>query len=734
MMLNCVDSQTPSPSHNRFPREFDPRDTASYYPETGSSSSETTKIRRDSSARGFDFLSAPRASGELGWLGHYRVLELVGEGGMGLVFRAEDSLLSRPVALKVIRPELAHNPVVAERFSREARATAAITNDHIVRIYQVGRENGVPYLAMEYLRGMSLAGWLDRGHKPSVEVMLRVGREIAAGLSAAHKVGLIHRDIKPANIWLEAPWGRVKIVDFGMARSEREDVEITRSGAVMGSPAYMAPEQARGETVVASSDLFSLGCVLYRLATSRLPFDGDSVMAVLTSISTETPVPPLDLNDTIPAGLSDLIMRLLHKIPEARPVSAEAVVKELRVLERALHSDRRSAEFPAPGQPPTMDAVAIGSQSPHTSAPATGSSGMATGRRARWRAVTVAAVLTVLAGTATIVFVSASHRGAESEARIAAAVPAARAPEPAPPATNTERAIGSADRPGSPRVPDVEAKPVELATIDVPRAGLTMERDLAPAAKALPPVKSSGGKITTEASETEATKANTTVSEVVRDARLVPENPHWGDAIDPDRDSQFDLVSHERTLRIAIPGKSHILSAEIGRVNAPRVLREIKGDFDITVRVAGATHPGGKPTTSAYPPYHGGGLLIWQDPDNYIRLEIAADFQHGKVRPYVNFEQRKDGLLASSSGILNPDGSSFLRIKRRGEEIYASFGPDRFRWTAFAPLAAKLSDRLMVGVVAINSATKPLTVEFDGLEVLERPAQGADPKADIPKP
>ena len=180
-----------------------------------------------------DFLSSPRAAGELGWLAHYRVLRLLGEGGMGMVFLAEDSLLSRPVALKVIRPEIADTPGIAQRFMREARATAAIKHDHIVTIYQVGQENGIPFMAMEYLKGISLDEWLDRGHRPSVEIVLRIGREIAAGLSAAHRRSLIHRDIKPANIWLEAPSGRVKILDFGMARSEREDVEITSTGAVM---------------------------------------------------------------------------------------------------------------------------------------------------------------------------------------------------------------------------------------------------------------------------------------------------------------------------------------------------------------------------------------------------------------------------------------------------------------------------------------------------------------------
>ena len=227
-----------------------PEETGSYPPAASWPAAMNVSRGPSTSHQRNDLLCPPRAAGEIGWLAHYRVLRLLGEGGMGLVFLAEDSLLSRPVALKVIRPEIADASGIALRFTREARATAAINHDNIVTIYEVGQENGIPYLTMEYLKGISLAQWFDRGHCPSVEVVLRIGREIAAGLSAAHRNSLIHRDIKPANIWLEAPSGHVKILDFGMARSQREDVEITRSGAVMGTPAYMAPEQARGELVV----------------------------------------------------------------------------------------------------------------------------------------------------------------------------------------------------------------------------------------------------------------------------------------------------------------------------------------------------------------------------------------------------------------------------------------------------------------------------------------------------
>ena len=153
-----------------------------------------------------EFLDPPRTPDELGWLAHYRVRRVLGEGGMGLVFAAEDTQLLRPVALKVIRPELSASSQITQRFMLEARAMAALKHDHVVTIYQVGQHRDVPFLAMEYLQGMSLhAGW--RGAQPSLDLVLRLGREIAAGLAAAHRRGLIHRDIKPANIWLEVPPG-----------------------------------------------------------------------------------------------------------------------------------------------------------------------------------------------------------------------------------------------------------------------------------------------------------------------------------------------------------------------------------------------------------------------------------------------------------------------------------------------------------------------------------------------
>jgi serine/threonine protein kinase len=223
----------------------------------------------------YDFLAPAQAPGELGRLGGYRVLKVLGQGGMGVVFAGEDVRLKRPVALKAMRPALAANAAARRRFLREAEATAAVRSDHVVTIHQVGEEGGVRFLAMEFLEGMPLDRWLHDGRQPTVAQILRIGRETALGLAAAHEKGLIHRDIKPGNLWLEAAHGgRVKVLDFGLARVVGDDVHLTQSGAVVGTPAFMAPEQARGEEVDHRCDLFSLGCVLYRLCAGSNPFRG----------------------------------------------------------------------------------------------------------------------------------------------------------------------------------------------------------------------------------------------------------------------------------------------------------------------------------------------------------------------------------------------------------------------------------------------------------------------------
>jgi phosphate transport system substrate-binding protein len=296
----------------------------------------------------FDFLRPPNGAPGLGWLGPYRVDRLLGSGGMGLVFQAEDPELQRTVALKVVRPEMAHDQELRQRFLREARTMASVKSDHIVTVFQVGQDNNLPFLAMELLEGESLGDALEVTPRPSLDFVIRVGREVALGLAAAHERGLVHRDIKPANIFLEAPSGRAKILDFGLARRSLGQSDLTQPGLIVGTPEYMAPEQAEGEEVTERSDLFSLGSVLYRLLSGTKPFGGTSTLAVLRAVTTSNPPPLHTLNQTIPLPLAELVTRLLAKSPAARPASAREVADALLAIARTLGLPSAPEETLAP--------------------------------------------------------------------------------------------------------------------------------------------------------------------------------------------------------------------------------------------------------------------------------------------------------------------------------------------------------------------------------------------------
>ena len=288
----------------------------------------------DQSANEDDGLAPPRGPDELGWLGPYRVLRVLGEGGMGKVFLAEDPALQRSVALKVMKPSLARNKNSRLRFLQEARAAAAIEHDNIIHIYQVSEDRGVPFVAMPLLKGTSLDDLLRRVGALQLKQTLRIGSQIAEGLAAAHERKLIHRDIKPGNIWIEpTAGGRVKILDFGLARTTEGETGLTQSGAILGTPAYMPPEQARGEKVDHRADLYSLGCVLYRMATGDLPLKGNDTMGMLMALAMHEPTAPKLVKPELPQALSDLIMKLLAKDPAQRFGSAREVVAALKAVE-----------------------------------------------------------------------------------------------------------------------------------------------------------------------------------------------------------------------------------------------------------------------------------------------------------------------------------------------------------------------------------------------------------------
>ena len=333
------------------------RPTLAALPEPGEATEAAPAGAFQAIQQTYFFLTPPHSSNELGWLGTYRVLRLLGEGGMGVVLQAEDTRLQRHVALKVMKPLLAADPGSRQRFLREARAQAALEHDHIIAIHAIDEANGVPYLAMPLLQGETLDDRLKRESMLALADVLRVGRETAEGLAAAHAKGLIHRDIKPSNLWLEAPLGRVKILDFGLAAMPVPDGEKTLPGTLLGTPGYMAPEQTEGEADH-RADLFSLGCVLYRTATGQPAFPGATPMQKIRSTLFETPRPPQEFNPSLPGSLSHLILRLLARKPEERPATALAVARVLETIEGQSGPGRAPLAVLVPGGPPAAVPVA----------------------------------------------------------------------------------------------------------------------------------------------------------------------------------------------------------------------------------------------------------------------------------------------------------------------------------------------------------------------------------------
>jgi len=270
-------------------------------------------------------------------IGGYSIVRLLGQGAIGRVYLARDEKLNRDVAIKVLQPAKARDPVATRRFLREGRAAAAIEHPHVMPIYQVGEERGMPYIVMQRLVGRTLKQARQaRGRLPLAEV-LRIGRETAAGLAAAHRQGLVHRDIKPDNIFLQDPDGQVRIIDFGLARAGMDDgLDVTLEGSIVGTPAYMSPERIEGGELDAQSDLFGLGVVLYELLADRLPFEGNSLVSMLAAISSGNPPDIATIAPDVPQPLARLVMRLLAHDKADRPGDAAAVTAELAAIERTL--------------------------------------------------------------------------------------------------------------------------------------------------------------------------------------------------------------------------------------------------------------------------------------------------------------------------------------------------------------------------------------------------------------
>jgi eukaryotic-like serine/threonine-protein kinase len=424
-------------------------------------------------------------------LGRFEISTVLGQGAMGVVYLANDPQIGRPVAIKTVRPGMARDETaieIEERLRKEARLAGRLQHPNIVTIYDVGRDGDDYFIAMEYVEGKSLTRYLVAPDDLPLPAKIAIVRQTAEALAHAHERGVLHRDIKPGNI-LIARDGRVKVTDFGIGRfTTATTSDLTRTGQMIGSPAYMSPEQVRGESLDGRSDLFSLGVVLYELLTAVRPFPGESITTLVYQILHTEPRDPLELKASLPPATREVMARLLAKQPEKRPADAHAFQKELSRIEsiqRESEMTRRAvapaamavkpgAAQPAPPAPPTVvsGSPAAASDSPTASWPPPAAAGPPPRRTSGLPILLLALAVLILAGVLLFrgrgertVVASAATPAPAMRATAAPAVPAETAPSPAVTAEPTSPSAETVVE-----LPTPGPREAAAASVGVPRA------------------------------------------------------------------------------------------------------------------------------------------------------------------------------------------------------------------------------------------------------------------------